>query len=438
MADYLHRRPIHSHSLRWLLPLMILVLAPLSAAAEGAIVWHVQISSPGYDSAEDLALDSAGNLYLVGTTEVDLVSNTGVYAAFLSKYTPDGTVQWTQLVHPADSYVYGHAVAVDSAGNVYLVGTTNTSLDGQAHAGISDAFVQKYDSAGTLQWTRLIGTAGGDTGEGVAVDAGGRVYVTGAIGRNPGPQPVTGSIDAFLSVYDASGSQQWTHQFGSFASIAYDVAVDAAQNVYLAGFIEGTIDGQTSTGDRDGFLRKYDRSGTPQWTRLTGNTGTDFALSVAVDAAGTSYLVGGMSVGVPGQPVTDQGDAFVRAYDSGGTLQWVRQFGSPVSDMAMDVALDATGALYVVGTTHGSLAGQSSAGGLSDMFVKKYAADGSARWTFMVGLAGFDRAQTTAVSASGALYLAGSTYSADQSDAVLIRSINPTLTPRMFLPLIPQ
>ena len=107
-----------------------------------------------------------------------------------------------------------------------------------------------------------------------------------------------------------------------------------------------------------------------EWIRQFGSAGpaTDFA--GAVDGDGNVYVAGQTSGEFPGQISAGiGGDAFIRKYDALGTEVWTRQFGSPVSDFARGVAVDASG-VYVVGHTFGALPGQVNAGE-RDAFVRK-------------------------------------------------------------------
>jgi hypothetical protein len=92
----------------------------------------------------------------------------------------------------------------------------------------------------------------------------------------------------------------------------------------------------------------------------------------------------------------------------GMTMPWIRQFGAGVYDAANAVAADASG-VYVVGETDGTLPGQTSAGGISDAFVRRYNADGSEVWTQQFGTNELDRATGVAADASG-VYVIGETY----------------------------
>jgi len=74
---------------------------------------------------------------------------------------------------------YANGVATDSSGNVYVTGGTKGGLDGNTSAGNTDLFVVKYNSSGTKQWTKQLGTSSSDEAYGVATDSSGNVYVTG-------------------------------------------------------------------------------------------------------------------------------------------------------------------------------------------------------------------------------------------------------------------
>ena len=74
---------------------------------------------------------------------------------------------------------YANGVATDSSGNVYVTGGTKGGLDGNTSAGDTDLFVVKYNSSGTKQWTKQLGSSSRDYDYGVATDSSGNVYVSG-------------------------------------------------------------------------------------------------------------------------------------------------------------------------------------------------------------------------------------------------------------------
>src|SRR5690606_29799692 len=101
-----------------------------------------------------------------------------------------------------------------------------------------------------------------------------------------------GGTDAFVRKYDFNGTILWTQQFGSTLNdYVRDVAVDDEDNVYVAGYTEGPLDG-SNLGMLDAYVRKYDSNGNVQWTRQFGTSQTEYALGVAVEASGNVYVAG--------------------------------------------------------------------------------------------------------------------------------------------------
>ena len=74
---------------------------------------------------------------------------------------------------------YGNDVTTDSSGNIYVTGYTGGELDGNTTSGNHDIVLVKYNSTGTKQWTKQLGTSSGDYGNDVTTDSSDNIYVTG-------------------------------------------------------------------------------------------------------------------------------------------------------------------------------------------------------------------------------------------------------------------
>jgi len=105
-------------------------------------------------------------------------TSAGYFDLFVVKYNSSGTKQWTKQLGTS-YYDVARGVATDSSGNVYVTGDTYGGLDGNTSAGYYDLFVVKYNSSGTKEWTKQLGSAKNDSAKGVATDSSGNVYVTG-------------------------------------------------------------------------------------------------------------------------------------------------------------------------------------------------------------------------------------------------------------------
>lgn len=250
------------------------------------------------------------------------------------------------------------------------------------------------------------GTSSLDEGSAVAVHSSG-VYVAGFVnGALPG-QSSAGGIDAFVRKYDHTGTLAWTRQFGTSDSDSAYVSADDS-GVYVAGSTGGSLPGQSSAGASDVFLRKYDFDGNEVWTVQYGGSGSEHLRGVVL-ADGAVYVTGYTSGALPGETHNGGNDAFIIKYDLDGSQTWKRQFGSGDTDLVQGLAADADG-VYVAGQTNGTLPGQSSAGGY-DAFVRKYTHDGSSAWTHQFGTADTDIG-TAVHSDSSGIYVAGSTAAA--------------------------
>jgi hypothetical protein len=144
------------------------------------------------------------------------------------------------------------------------------------------------------------------------------------------------------------------------------------------------------------------------WVRQFGTPGLDEAKSVAVDPTGASYVVGETFGTLPGQHSAGGLDAFVRKYDPSGTEVWTRQFGGAGADVASAVAVDQAGSVFVSGTTSSSLA-EGVQPKSFDAFVRRYDAAGNEGWTRQLGTEGGDNARDVTVDQANHLLVAGST-----------------------------
>jgi Tol biopolymer transport system component len=282
----------------------------------------------------------------------------------------------------------------------------------------SQGFVRAYDPDGTIRWTRQFASPGPDTVCDIAVDANRRVIVAGiiSVGESPYPSGIT-NTNTFVRAYDASGFELWTARFDSGQeSCTSGVAVDAQNNIYVAGDTDIALPGQILVGQRDAFVRVYSPDGVEIRTLQFGTGGWVDATAIAVSSDGVLYIVGRTDGSFSGNaPEDDWTRAFVRAYDSTGMELWTDQFGPDMGWAgATGVAVDQVGRVFVAGNTSGNIPGarQPITYGA---FLRLYDASGTVVWTVQLdaqieGLR-IDRNGHALVEGITSSYLSGSTLS---------------------------
>ncbi len=341
----------------------------------------------------------------------------------------------------------GYSVAIDTSGNVYLSGETQ-STTGIASGGFQniysggykDAFLVKYDSSGNRLWSTYYGGTSYEWGYSIATDVSGNVYMAGmttssfGIAHNGFQNTISGGFDGFLVKFDANGNRLWATYYGGLNDDrVYTVATDASDNVYIAG-ITGTIYGIASGGfqntygggSSDAFLVKFDTNGNRLWSTYYGGNGYDQGYSVITDASENVYLSGytdgtnGIASGGFQNTLAGNNDAFLVKFDSDGNRLWATYYGGIDDDKGgFGLATDASENIYMTGYTN-SVAGIAfegfqniHGGGDYDAFLVKFDENGSRIWATYYGGTANEEAYSIATDAAENVYLSGDSYSAN-------------------------
>jgi hypothetical protein len=165
----------------------------------------------------------------------------------------------------------------------------------------------------------------------------------------------------------------WTKPWGGSASKAQanNIAVDAWGNMYVTGEYTGTVAfnpaggaSHTSNGVQDAFLSKFAADGTFQWVKTWGGTGRDVSNGIVIDHSGNVYVSGPFVNTVDFNPAGGashssnaggMNNIFLSKFAPDGTFQWVKTWGpSDGGAESYSLAIDGSNHVYVVGDFSGT------------------------------------------------------------------------------------
>ena len=299
-------------------------------------------------------------------------------------------------------YEVGRGSSTDTDGNFYAFGQTSSQ-----GAGSIDFLLAKYDALGAVQWQRVLGGTGGDSDGSLAIDSADNLYLVGETASDG-----EGSDDFLIAKYNSSGTIQWQRVLGG-ASIerATGIAIDSSDNLLVVGHSYSA-----GAGDFDVLLAKYNSSGTIQWQRTLGGTGTERGNALAIDSADNVYVFGETASSGEGQE-----DFLIAKYNSAGTLQWQRTLGGSSGEDGFGIAFDSDDNLYVTGRT------SSQGVAFDDLFLAKFNSSGTVQWQRVLGGSQSDTGNSVAVDSSNNVYVLGTTTSTGEgSDDYLLAKYNST------------
>lgn len=416
--------------------------------------------SPDKDAGNDIAVDAVGNIYVVGAT-----NSLGRYDSdvFVRKFDPSGsTLLYETFLDSNGTDDVGYGIAVDAAGNAYVTGGFGdpwlTSGLGVVVAKLNPTGVPLYQvtfgASNTSGWSRDVGTR-------IAVDAAGNVYVVGTTfapltGEQPFPttegafqRSHDGEADAFVVKLNPSGEFIYSTLLGGPGfDRGWGIAVNASGHAYVVG--DAKEDFPTTTGAlqptfggyRDVFVTKLNPTGSALvYSTYLGGTGRDVGMAIALDIAGNVYVTGTTEAdrSTPNTfPVVNAfqptygggwGNAFVAKLNSAGSAlvysSYMGGTGDYLADMGVAIKVDGAGYAYLTGVTEtwpDVITGvgfpivnafQPTDGGGAEAFITKLTPQGALVYSSFLGGSQNDNGNSLALGPGGAVYVTGVTLSPD-------------------------
>lgn len=355
--------------------------------------------------------------------------------------------------------LHNTGIAVDAKKNTYISGYFYGTVDFDPGAGVYnltsngsyDACLYKLDSLGKFVWAKQIGSTADDRALSIAIDAAANVYTTGYYAGPVDFDPGIGTDiqpsylyvpNIYVLKLDSAGNHSWAKVFlgngsgsGDFAQGAA-IALDAANNVYTAGFFQGTFDfnpDATATfsiatnGGKDAYISKLSASGNFVWAKRIGNSDYNVITAIAVDTAANVYTKGyyyGLVDMDPGAGVTNVAYAYpntcaVTKLNSAGDFVYTKQLAGDNNGNPHTIAIDKAGNFFHAGMFHNvtdfnpdaavfNLTPNSTS--YSDIFITKFDKNGNFLWAKKYGDAYNDQANAITIDNNDNLLITGYGY----------------------------
>jgi len=373
-----------------------------------AIVYSSYLGGNGQDNGNGITIDVNGNVYVTGFTGSTDFPNINAFQATLS----GNENAFVTMIDTTPAIVYssylggdtldeGIGIAVDTLGNAYVTGKTQSTNFPTVNAfqptfgGFIDGFITKINSTPAIVYSSYLGGSGWDEGDGIKVDAYGNAYVSGLTYSTNFPtvnafQPTLGgNSNAFVTKINSTPSIVYSSYLGGNGwDGSNGIAVDAYNNVYVTGFTESinfpSVNAFQTTfgGVRDAFITKIDSTPAIVYSSFLGGNNWDEGNGIVVDAKNNIYVTGlTESTNFPTvnafQP-TFGGyfDAFVTKINSTPSIVYSSYLGGSKLDEGDGIAVDTHNNAYITGETYSQdfpiVNGfQTSLSGETDSFVTK-------------------------------------------------------------------
>jgi YHS domain-containing protein len=361
----------------------------LSAAGD-SLIYSTYIGGSRDDVCFDLALDTLGNIYIIGQTQsidfpmVNPIDGNldGSADVFIAKLSSVGDSLFYSTYLGGSSSDRGYSIDVDESGIAFITGDSHSAdfptvnpYDGSLD-GVTDIFISKISEEGdSLLYSTFLGGNGNDYGIGIVLDNLGNIYIGGHTTSNDFPvvnpfdSTLNGTYDVIVAKLSTAGDSlvYSTYLGGDLSDYCHGgIDVDDFRNAYVAGSTwhsdfptVNPYDGSYN-GNGDVFVTKLSTTGNSlAYSTYLGGRSQDRPTGITVDRYGNAYIIGTTgSYDFPMMNPYDNSyngdfDAFVAKLLSGGdSLAFSTFLGGSDNDGAGGIAVDSSGNAYVIGGTH--------------------------------------------------------------------------------------
>lgn len=321
--------------------------------------WTRFIGSSGFDTIEDLVVDSEGYVYVTGNIGYN-AEDGRENDVFVAKYDSRGVRQWIKYKGGPDVDKI-KAIRLDSLGNIYLLGSTYDSFDGQTNSDY-DIFLIKFDKNGNHLWTRFYNRPNSiDYENEHAVDFaidGNNIYVLGWSEYGYYYYDDTKYVTLILK-YNTSGSFIGAIEVDNtnLQVIPMSMLMKDSNNIFIV-----VSEKKNYYASEKYYLMRFDSNLSRTMEKEIPEL--RYSRKMSMDSNGFIYLVGSKDENI-----------HLLKLDSNGNIQNQQNFGGSKGEWGNNIYIDSENNKYIIGTSYSSFDGQSNKGGWDIILIKLNSSD---------------------------------------------------------------
>ncbi len=354
--------------------------------AAGSLDWQKIFGGGGSDYAYAIQQTSDGGYIVAGRSLSDDIPdcvNQGLNDCYIVKLGPGGSVEWQKMFGGNRSEA-AHSIRQTADGGYVIAGYSGSEdIPGCPLNGVTDAYVAKLDAGGSVEWQKMFGGSDTDRGTSIWFTSDGGYVVSGwSASTDIAGCTNSGLEDFYIMKLNSAGTVQWQKMIGgSQYEKAYSVQQTFDGGYIVAGDSRSTdIPGCANHGENDSYVMKLDTNGVVEWQKMFGGGQGDRAYSVRQTSDGGYVFAGhSSSKDIPGCPGADPSydDFYLVKLDASGAAQWQKMYGGNYGDYANSVEQTSDGGYVLAGWSGSTNIPGCTDYGLEDFYIVKLDSNGN-------------------------------------------------------------